>query len=55
MTHGEGGRKRPTMTKHKMNVCAQNSKQVLVHFGLKGKNFYSWVYLSKLGLSAIFW
>jgi hypothetical protein len=32
MTHGEGGGKRPTLTKHKMSACAQDSKRVLVHF-----------------------
>jgi hypothetical protein len=31
MMHGEGGGKRPTLTKRKMKVCALTSKQVLVH------------------------
>jgi hypothetical protein len=39
MTHGEGGGKRPTLTKYKTSVCAQVSKQVLVHFWQK---FVKW-------------
>jgi hypothetical protein len=32
MTHGEGGGKNPTLTKHKMSACVQVSKRVSVHF-----------------------
>jgi hypothetical protein len=61
MTLGEGGRKRSTLTKHKMSTCAQASKRVPVHFYQKivkwfemTKNLLLWV-KCKVGFISQIW
>jgi hypothetical protein len=40
MTHGEGGGKRPTLTKHKMSACARSFKASSGAFLAKNVNWF---------------
>jgi hypothetical protein len=57
MTHGEGGGKRPTLTKHKMSACAQASKRVPVQKIVKCFEMAKFDFggKCKVGLLAKFW